>query len=125
MSRGRYPEPIARRLAKMIDKNGPLRPGQETPCWVWTGPVTDKGYGRFRTPERWVRANRLVWEKVNGPVAPDHDVTMTCGNRLCVRHLEVIDHDALLKKSQASHARKPIPQESPAMETAGVTHDGT
>jgi hypothetical protein len=61
-------------------------------CWTWTG-QTDKAkvlkYGRFtyssQGRRRSVRAHRMMWELVNGPIANGLFVLHKCDNPLCVR----------------------------------------
>lgn len=69
-------------------------------CWLWTGQLTDDGYGVFWVLRggRWVkvRAHRWAWEQVNGPVPGgltlDHVRARGCDHKHCVwvEHLEAV-----------------------------------
>ena len=68
-------------------------------CLVWTGQVSNAGYGRIMLKgdegNRMHTASRAAYELFVGP-AGDRIVTQTCGNRLCVNpeHLELVDEIA-------------------------------
>lgn len=67
-----------------VDKSG-----GEGACWPWLGAISDTGYGKFRSDggrvgSRALRAPRVAWELVNGPI-PDGLWTLhSCDNRQCV-----------------------------------------
>lgn len=68
-------------------------------CWLWTGPLTDKGYGQFRIQKRMVRAHRAVYEFLVGE-PPDGLV----GNHLCyVRHCVNPDHQEFVTQLENVH----------------------
>jgi hypothetical protein len=91
----------AHRIARFwekVDKNGPLLPGQTTPCWQWTA-ATDKGYGRFGNwddPTRSQLAHRLAYELLVGPIAEGMTVDHLCVNTRCVNpdHFEIVTSGA-------------------------------
>ena len=72
----------------------------DTGCWLWTGYIDTKGYGRAHHPHRYgfpsIGAHRLVYELLVGPIPPGlhldhtcHDATVcpggpTCPHRRCV-----------------------------------------
>ena len=72
---------LARRLWPRIERKGD--------CWTWTGATTHNGYGQlnYRQDGRQiaVRASRLAWELVCGPIPDGLLVCHRCDNRLCVR----------------------------------------
>lgn len=79
---------------------GSVRPGMETACWIWTGPVDSYGYGALGGE----RAHRqaLVWSGVT--LRRGWDVCHRCDNPPCVNpeHLvhasrRVNHHDKLRK----------------------------
>ncbi len=53
-------------------------------CWVWTGNVTYKGYGKFSVGGRNRFSHRVSYAMAFG-VIPDKLVCHTCDNRACVR----------------------------------------
>lgn len=61
-------------------------------CWLWTGSVTPKGYGRQAIPvdrktekQRSVRAAKYAWEELRGPVPPGWELVHLCDTKTCVR----------------------------------------
>lgn len=52
--------PMADRFWSKVDKSGD--------CWLWTGSLSKSGYGRFGVKGRVVRAHRVAYELVVGPV---------------------------------------------------------
>lgn len=65
--------------------------GNPDECWLWRGPVTTRGYGRFQaTPRHRVFAHRYSYWIANGYVIPAGLVIChRCDNPLCwnSRHL--------------------------------------
>jgi len=54
-------------------------------CWIWTGATSFYGYGNFKiATKKNVRANRFMWELVNGPIPSDMCVCHKCDNPPCV-----------------------------------------
>lgn len=67
-------------------------------CWLWTGSLDGKGYGRFRLgPGKLVIASRFAYETENGPIGStgkDYHGTCvlhSCDTPACVRpsHLRI------------------------------------
>lgn len=54
-------------------------------CWEWMGPRVGIGYGSFWANGKTVRAHRLAWELVNGPIPTGLSVLHRCDNPPCVR----------------------------------------
>lgn len=61
-------------------------------CWVWTGDLTPKGYGRFYVKEKQYRAHRFIYEAEVGPIPEGMVVDHRCHNPACVRpsHLRAV-----------------------------------
>lgn len=80
----------------------------ERDCWIWTGAISDDGYGRFwlgaEHRPRVMRPSRYVYELVTGERLTSAQVVEheTCDNPICVRFAgEPGDH--LLKSTQAAN----------------------
>jgi hypothetical protein len=101
-------KPARDRFWKRIDKDGPLLPHVETPCWIWTGARTRRGYGLLGERSALVYAHRLSYEIHHGEVGSLF-VCHRCDNPSCVNpaHLflgTALDnvHD-MLAKGRGAH----------------------
>jgi hypothetical protein len=63
-------------------------------CWEWTATLYVNGYGMASAGGRSVRAHRLAWEHLVGPIADGLVIDHLCRNRRCVNpdHLEPVTH---------------------------------
>lgn len=63
-----------------VDMDGPVPPDASLgPCWIWTGAVTEKGYGLFRvSAEETMLVHRWLWQHVNGEIPDDLQVDHRC-----------------------------------------------
>ena len=52
---------------------------------VWTGAITDAGYGQVWDGERLAPTHRLAWEAANGEIPAGMIVDHACHNRACVK----------------------------------------
>lgn len=68
-------------------------------CWLWTGSLSGKGYGRFHSGGRRgrsLRAHRVAYELLVGPIPDglqlDHVTAWGCTSKACVNpaHLEPV-----------------------------------
>lgn len=59
-------------------------------CWLWTGAMNPKGYGRYGKPTRY--AHRIAYQALVGPIPEDMTLDHLCRVRNCVNpaHLEVV-----------------------------------
>lgn len=76
-------------------------------CHVWTGGLTDKGYGLFYVGgRRYVRAHRWIWERTRGPIPSHLEPDHTCRNRRCVNveHMELVTHRVNVRRGEAPAA---------------------
>lgn len=82
--------PFSNRLNKKIDKDGPVMPGMDDECWIWTGALTYDGYGKIgrggRGQGRTVLAHRALWELETGEtLTQDDQICHRCDNPRCLR----------------------------------------
>lgn len=75
--RGKKPAPINDRFWVHVAKGDG--------CWEWQASTFKTGYGQFRSAGRSMRAHRVAWELVNGPIPIALHVCHRCDNRRCVR----------------------------------------
>jgi hypothetical protein len=52
-------------------------------CWIWTGALTDCGYGRVRYHQKGWKAHRLAWVLTHGSIAEGMDILHKCDNPPC------------------------------------------
>jgi len=53
-------------------------------CLVWTGYVSNSGYGSFMINGKNVMVHRWAFENFIAPIKPQNDICHKCDNRLCV-----------------------------------------
>lgn len=85
---GSKPRPsVEERIAARIEKQG-------DGCWLWTGQLTDKGYGSISVDGRMRPAHRVLYEMAKGAIDPTLVLDHLCRNRACVNpdHLRVVTH---------------------------------
>jgi hypothetical protein len=56
----------------------------KTSRWLWTGTVTQKGYGQVHIEGKGLRAHRVVYELIFGPIPKGLNLCHHCDVRLCV-----------------------------------------
>ena len=73
------PRPISERFFEKVI------PVPEAGCWLWTGAVDPKGYGRFlnTATRRSVLAHRTSWELLRGPIPDGMFVCHKCDTPGC------------------------------------------
>ena len=47
-------------------------------CWLWTGSLSNTGYGQFQINRKLVLAHRFAYELVHGPIAPGLVIDHLC-----------------------------------------------
>ena len=88
--------PIEERFWEKVNKEGPVpshRP-ELGPCWLWTAPLTQYGYGSFHISHKRRFAHALAYEWLCGPIPASLEPDHLCRNRACVNplHLEPVTH---------------------------------
>lgn len=91
---------------------GPLLCSGQDACVVWTGAKGANGYGRINF---WKRGHGHVAMRphvvalilmLGRPIAKGHEAGHTCGNRLCIRHVEEQRWEDNLSQRDLDQARK-------------------
>lgn len=67
-----------------VNKDGPLQPHMESPCWVWAA-AQQKGYGVVKHASRVQGAHRVAWMLMCGPIPSQLFVCHRCDTPTCVR----------------------------------------
>lgn len=75
--------PWETRFWSKVNKDGPIMPNMETPCWIWTGVPRRDGYGQIMREGKIYIASRLSWELAYGYVSKVY-VLHKCDNPPCV-----------------------------------------
>lgn len=84
---------VADRFWPKVDRSG--GPGA---CWIWTGALHTAGYGVLwggrDDARRWLRAHRVAYELLVGPIPDGMTLDHLCRNRRCVNpdHLEAVSN---------------------------------
>src|SRR4051794_19707969 len=78
--------PLAERLERFTDKNGPVPPHcpELGPCWLWTGGTVARGYGVMAIAHRATTAHRVAYELHVGTIPDGLWVLHRCDNPPCV-----------------------------------------
>lgn len=63
-----------------IDRNGPPHPILGTPCWIWTGTINNKGYGKAGNHEY---VHRRWYALINGAIPDGLEALHKCDNPPC------------------------------------------
>lgn len=79
-------------------------------CWIWTGPVDSKGYGRLLVGGRGgtaIGAHRIAYELHIGPIPDGLDLDHLCRTPLCVNpaHLEPVTRGENTRRGVALQRR--------------------
>lgn len=91
-SRFSMDERMAARFWEKVDKGLESQPAG---CWAWTGASDPDGYGKLRMRGHdapYLRAHRLSYEALRGPVPDGLQLDHLCRNRWCVNpaHMEPV-----------------------------------
>ncbi len=100
------------RIAKRIEID-------ESGCWLWTGCLTDGGYGRIRVDGVELKVHRLSYELFIGPIPEGLDIDHLCRVRRCANpeHLEPVTRSVNLQRGVwPNSAKTHCPQGHPYTE---------
>jgi len=82
-------------------------PEPNSGCWLFTGAVSDRGYGIFGTGGKTKRAHRVAFEETYGLLSPDVCVLHRCDTPPCINpdHLWLGSHydNAMDKIAKGRH----------------------
>jgi len=69
-------------------------------CWLWTGTLTSKGYGRFYIHSKRYRAHRWSYERFASEIEDGLTIDHLCKNKACVKpgHLEAVTNSVNLRR---------------------------
>lgn len=61
-------------------------------CWLWAGEKNSDGYGQIRIAGKTLKAHRVAWELMRGPIPSGLQLDHLCRVRSCVNpeHLEPV-----------------------------------
>lgn len=95
-----------KRFWNKVDRSGGL-----FSCWLWTAATNRHGYGMIRVNGQLLRAPRVAYELLVGPIPPGLQIDHLCRVRACVNpsHLEPVTQKENILRGEspaAHHARK-------------------
>jgi hypothetical protein len=85
---------LKHRLLSHVDQSGPsyIEGGVDRgPCWLWTGRLTDKGYGQVKHRGKACRAHRVAWREWKNGRLGSRVLLHICDTPRCINpdHLRV------------------------------------
>jgi hypothetical protein len=105
--------PVMERIERRVERD------PNSGCWLWTGAMTEFGYGLVNIgrsgASRMARVHRLVWEHHNGPISEGMVVMHKCDVPQCCNPLHLRlgtkaenTHDMMVKGRHRSGVVWPI-----------------
>lgn len=87
----------------------------ESGCWDWVG-CTQKGYGALSVGGKQLRAFRVLYERIHGPIPKGLELDHKCRNIRCVNpdHMEPVTHGENLARGDTLNARNLAKTQCPA-----------
>ena len=95
-------------------------------CWLWTGAISDNGYGSFHNGHRTVGAHRYSFEHYVGPIPDGLVLDHLCRVTNCVNpaHLEPVTHAENIRRGYEAKAQTHCKRGHDLLITARWTKDG-
>lgn len=71
-----------------------VEPEPTSGCWLWIGPLTPNGYGKFWMHGADHAAHRVAYLRWRGPILPGLEIDHRCRVTMCVNpaHLDLVTH---------------------------------
>jgi len=75
-------------------------------CWLWQGGKDGTGYGILWVEGRLVKAHRIAYERLVGPIAPGLEADHLCRVRSCANplHVEMVTHRENVRRGERPNA---------------------
>lgn len=85
-------DPLGSSLADPVDRFRAFVVADPSGCWLWTGAISDTGYGNFSLRTGTVIAHRYAYALAKGQIPPGMAIDHLCRTRRCVNpdHLEAV-----------------------------------
>lgn len=107
-------------LRRIADRNDPLHehaserfealhiPEPNTGCWLWLGHLDTHGYGVTCIKSKRLRAHRLAYSVIKGPIPDQHVIDHLCRTHWCVNpdHMEPVTDPVNMSRQDVWNARK-------------------
>jgi hypothetical protein len=83
------PRPVRELPDRILDK---ISPEPMSGCWLWTSTLMHEGYGVISINGKQIRAHRLTYMLLRGPIPEHLQVDHLCRVRCCVNpaHMELV-----------------------------------
>jgi hypothetical protein len=80
-------------------------------CWIWTGGITSKGYGKVMRGSKRKSVHVVVYTLLIGPISAGNELHHTCRNRRCCNpaHLQSLtraEHNKLEPRGTNGNEKK-------------------
>lgn len=97
--------------------------GFTTPCWIWKGSRSHKGYGTVTRQGKTFQAHRLMWIQMRGPIPDGLQLDHLCVVRSCINpnHLEPVTPLENVRRSRRTKITDEQAAEMRRLRAAGAT----
>lgn len=101
----KYGDPLKSAAYKTPQEAFAARTEWRAGCLVWTGGVTEDGYGRMRVGEDRILTHRYAWESARGPIPDGLLVDHMCHVTACcnVEHLRLVTDKQNSENKSGAH----------------------